>query len=169
MAAACLHGEAERACPTLAQTHACPPSKERMLAGSKGTSQSCRATHMELRFGEVEQATGGPLSRGPVIDDSPGRLVSQCSWVSCSPPFLPCWAIWFLPPPPHGGRLPPRHPKTRISCAPLAMEGDQASGRQELRTRGDLGSDPKGLGVSMERRACLPLLFPLVDGCHPDP
>lgn len=166
MAAACLHGEAERAWPR--PMPVLPPRKGCWLV-PRELARSCRATHMELRFGEVGQATGGPPSRGPVIGDSPGRLVSPCSWVSCSPPFLPCWAIWSLPPPPHGGRLPPRHPKTRTSCAPLAMEGDQASGRQELRTRGDLGGDPKGLGVSMERRACLPLLFPLVDGCHPDP
>lgn len=46
------------------------------------------------------------------------------------------------------GTSPSLSPKDQdLLCSP-GMEGDQASGRQELRTRGDLDGDPKGLGVS---------------------
>lgn len=57
----------------------------------------------------------------------------------------------------------PGHP-----CASLAREGVRASGRQSYGLW-ETGGDPKGLGVTMERRECLPFSFHWWVGCYPDP
>lgn len=145
--------------------HTCPRSKERMTAGSKGTSQKLQGLkQMELRFGEVGSA-GVPLSV------TPGRLVSGCSWVSGCPSF--CWQL-VGPSGPYyrhsvGDISLPITPKT---ITPLSFPGQ--IGNAGFRKTGAvdsgriLGGDQEGLAGTVGRRECLPL-FPRAGGLCPHP
>lgn len=129
--------------------HTCPRSKERMTAGSKGTSQKLQGLkQMELRFGEVGSA-GVPLSV------TPGRLVSGCSWVSGCPSFF--WQL-LGPSGPYyrhsvGDISLPITPKT---ITPLSFPGQ--IGNAGFRKTGAvdsgriLGGDQEGLAVTVGRR-----------------
>lgn len=163
MATACLPGEAVSPPPG-------PRPRPALLQG-RGDSwfrgkepKAAGAKHMELRFGEGGRQWGVPPSPGPTIGDFSRRLVRGAVGCLALLRSFACRAIRSLPLPPHGGRLPPHHPKTKTPLRFPGQGGGTGFRKTELWTLGDLGGDPKGLGVTMERRECLPLLFPLVGG-----
>lgn len=115
---------------------------------------------------------GVPPSPGPIVGDS--RKAGGWEWVQLgfllSIPLPACWAIWSLPPPPHGGTSPSHHPKDHDT--PKLPWPDSGCRLQDDRSCGPgriLGGDPKGLGVTLGRRGCLPLLSVGRQVAAPDP
>lgn len=94
-------------------------------------------------------SVGVPSSLGPTVGDSrkAGEQV-QLGFLLSSVPLPACWAIWFLPPLPHGGGFSlPTTPKTVTPLSFPGQVGDAGFRKTGAVDSGrTLGGDPKGLG-----------------------
>lgn len=95
-------------------------------------------------------SVGVPSSLGPTVGDSrrAGEQV-QLGFLLSSVPLPACWAIWFLPPLPHGGGgfSLPTTPKTVTPLSFPGQVGDAGFRKTGAVDSGrTLGGDPKGLG-----------------------